>query len=173
MFGGMKSQYGVYYVYGNHDRQPYTNNRSYTDEELENAILAGGITILEDGYTEINDDLVLAGRGDAAWGNVSGRASTEEILEGVDRNKYIILADHQPIEAEENDAQGVDLELSGHTHAGQIWPTGLLTELSGGLNYGKYQVGNCNVVVSSGFAGWGYPIRTGKHSEYVIVTIQA
>jgi hypothetical protein len=173
MFGGMKSQYGVYYVYGNHDRQPYTNNRSYTDEELENAILAGGITILEDGYTEINDDLVLVGRGDAAWGNVSGRASTEEILEGVDRNKYIILADHQPIEAEENDAQGVDLELSGHTHAGQIWPTGLLTELSGGLNYGKYQVGNCNVVVSSGFAGWGYPIRTGKHSEYVIVTIQA
>ena len=171
--GTTKEMYGVYYVYGNHDRQPYTNNRSYTDEELENAILAGGITILEDGYTEINDDLVLAGRGDAAWGNVSGRASTEEILEGVDRNKYIILADHQPIEAEENDAQGVDLELSGHTHAGQIWPTGLLTELSGGLNYGKYQVGNCNVVVSSGFAGWGYPIRTGKHSEYVIVTIQA
>ena len=172
VLGGIESRYGVYYVYGNHDRQPYTNSRSYTDEELENAILAGGVTILEDSYTEINDDLVLAGRGDAAWGNDSGRASTEEILKGADRNKYIIMVDHQPIEAEENDAQFVDLELSGHTHAGQIWPTGLLTELTGGLNYGKYQRGNCNVVVSSGFAGWGYPVRTGKHCEYVVVEIQ-
>lgn len=171
VLSGIETKYGIYYVYGNHDRQPYTQNRSYTNEELEAAITGNGITILEDHYVEIEDDLILAGRGDAAWGNVSGRASMEEILEEVNRKKYIIVADHQPIETEENDTQGVDLELSGHTHAGQIWPVGILSELTGILNYGEYDRGNCKVIVSSGFTGWGYPVRTEEHCEYVIINI--
>ena len=169
--GGLEAKYGIYYVYGNHDRQPYTSDPAYTGEELANAITENGITILEDTYVEINDDLVLAGRGDAGWGNSSGRVSSEELLNGVDREKYIIVADHQPIEAKENDAQGVDLELSGHTHAGQIWPVGCFTELTGGLNYGEYLIGNCRTIVSSGFTGWGYPIRTQGHCEYVMIQL--
>lgn len=171
VLGRIQARYGVYYVYGNHDRQPYTRNKSYTDEELANAIQSNGITILEDSFAEINHDLILAGRGDAAWGNTSGRATVEEILQGVDRAKYIIVADHQPIEAEENDMQGVDMELSGHTHAGQIWPVGLLSEMIGILNYGEYQIGNCDVIVSSGFTGWGYPVRTEEHCEYVVINV--
>ena len=172
ILGGITNHYGIYYVYGNHDRQPYTQNRSFTNEELEHAITENGIVILEDDYVEIRDDLVIAGRGDAAWGNVSGRASTEEILDGIDREKYIILADHQPVEAEENGRQGVDLEISGHTHAGQVWPVGVLSELAGVLNYGEYQKGDCKVIVSSGFTGWGYPIRTEAHCEYVVINIE-
>lgn len=171
ILGGLENTYGIYYVYGNHDRQPYTEQRSYTDEELENAILENQITILEDSYEVINDELILAGRADAAWGNSSNRASVEEILADVDREKYIIMADHQPIEAEENNAQGVDLELSGHTHAGQLWPVGVLSELTGVLNYGEYQEENCKVIVSSGFTGWGYPIRTEEHCEYVLINV--
>lgn len=173
VLGGITNHYGIYYVYGNHDRQPYTQNRSFTNEELEHAITENGIVILEDDYVEIRDDLVIAGRGDAAWGNVSGRASTEEILDGIDREKYIILADHQPVEAEENSEQGVDLEISGHTHAGQVWPVGVLSELAGILNYGEYQEGACKVIVSSGFTGWGYPIRTEEHCEYVVINIES
>jgi len=169
ILGGIENKHGIYYVYGNHDRQPYTRNRSYTNEELEAAITGNGITILEDRYVEIGEDMILAGRGDAAWGNRSGRASTEKILEDVSREKYIIVADHQPIEAEENSAQGVDLEVSGHTHAGQIWPVGILSELAGILNYGEYDRGNCKVIVSSGFTGWGYPVRTEEHCEYVLI----
>ena len=71
---------------------------------------------------------------------------------------------------------GVDLQLSGHTHAGQIWPVGVFTELSGGMNYGIRTYdrlnGTFNIIVSSGIAGWGYPIRTGGHSEYVIIDIK-
>lgn len=171
VLGGLESRYGVYYVYGNHDSQPYTDYRSFTDEELEKAILSNGIIILEDSYIEINDDLILAGRGDV-WGNASGRLSTKEILEGADRDRYIILADHQPVGVDENSAEGVDLQLSGHTHAGQIWPAGWLTEIFGSYNYGEYQKGNCRLIVSSGFAGWRYPVRTGEHCEYVVVTIQ-
>lgn len=172
VLGGLESKYGIYYVYGNHDRQPYTDNRSFTDEELEGAITENGIRILEDEYAEIQDDLVIAGRGDAAWGNHSGRAASKEILEGVDRKKYIIVADHQPIEAEENDAQGVDLELSGHTHGGQIWPIGIAADFVGSMNYGEYQSGDCKVIVTSGFTGWGYPIRTERHCEYVVIDLK-
>ena len=131
VLGGIETSKGIYYVYGNHDRQPYTDHRSYTDEELKEAAEENHITILEDSYVEINEELILAGRGDAMWGNSSGRKSMEELLQGVDRNHYIITADHQPIQAEENVAQGVDLEVSGHTHAGQIWPVGGLSQLTG------------------------------------------
>ncbi|MFQ9514973.1 MAG: metallophosphoesterase [Eubacterium sp.] len=172
LLGGIESRYGIYYVYGNHDRQPYTNNRTFSNEELERAIIENNIKILEDEYVNIGEDLILAGRGDAAWEKNSSRASVEKILEGADRSKYIIVADHQPLEAEENSSQGVDLEVSGHTHAGQIWPVGFINELMGTLNYGMYEEENCKVIVSSGFAGWRYPIRTGEHSEYVIVDIK-
>lgn len=172
VLGGLETTYGTYYVYGNHDRQPYTDRPTFTDEELSTAITENGITILQDSYVEIGDDLVLAGREDAAWGNVSGRASTQEVLQGADRGKYIIVADHQPVGAEENSDQGVDLEVSGHTHAGQIWPVGIFSELAGVLNYGEYQRGDCTVIVSSGFAGWGYSIRTEGHCEYVIINIE-
>lgn len=171
MLGGLNNKYGVYFVYGNHDRQPYTRHRTFSDTELEQAVLAGGISILEDSYTEIGEDLILAGRGDAAWGVTRQRASSEEILRDADREKYIIMVDHQPIEAAENAAQGVDLELSGHTHAGQIWPMGLLTEWMGALNYGMYQEGSCRVIVSSGVAGWAYTVRTGEHCEYVMIDV--
>lgn len=171
MLGSIESKYGVYFIYGNHDQQPYTNSRTFTDEELVQAIEESGIRILEDEYIEIGEDLILAGRGNAAWGATRKRPSTEEILQGADRSRYIILVDHQPIGAEENAAQGVDLELSGHTHAGQIWPVGLFSELAGVLNYGEYERGGCKVIVSSGVAGWRYSMRTGEHCEYVVIDI--
>lgn len=171
LLGSIESRYGVYFVYGNHDRQPYTDTRTFTNEELVQAIEGSGIRILEDEYIEIGTDLILAGRGDAAWGATKKRPSIEEILQGADRSRYIIVADHQPIEAEENAMQGVDLEISGHTHAGQIWPVGLFSELAGTLNYGEYKQGNCKVIVSSGVAGWRYPVRTGEHCEYVVIDI--
>lgn len=171
LLGGIGNRYGIYYVYGNHDRQPYTNHRTYTDEELRQAILQNGITILEDNYIEIEQDLILAGRADATMGRTSDRLSPGEILKGADKEKYIIMADHQPVEASENNKNNVSLELSGHTHGGQIWPAGLVSGIAGVLNYGEYKEGNCKVIVSSGVAGWTYSMRTGKHCEYVIIDI--
>jgi hypothetical protein len=173
LFSELSSRYGTYYVYGNHDCQPYSSQPFYTEEELTQTIQNNGITILEDDYMEIGDDLILAGRADAGWGNSSGRASVETILKDVDMDKYVIVADHQPIEAAENDAQNVDLQISGHTHAGQLWPIGLIMELSGDYNYGLYKSGNCDVIVSSGFTGWGYPIRTEEHCEYVDIVLKS
>lgn len=172
ILGNIHNKYGIYYVYGNHDRQPYTNRRTYTNKELADTIKKNNIKILEDEYVEISDDLIIAGRSDSAWGNVNKRPAPEEILNDADREKYIIMLDHQPVEANENNAAGVDLELSGHTHAGQIWPVGLFTELSGKMNYGEYHTEGCTTIVSSGVAGWRYKLRTGEHCEYVVVNIE-
>ena len=175
MIGKIHPAYGCYYIYGNHDTQPYTDHPNYTERDLSTTIQQNGIRILNDGYTEIGDDLILVGRGDAGWENNSGRKSTQEILSSLsadDREKkYIIVADHQPIESEENASANVDLQLSGHTHAGQIWPIGHITEMRGELNYGIYQQGLCKVIVTSGVAGWGYPFRTQAHCEYVLVDL--
>ena len=172
MLGRLENKHGIYYVYGNHDRQPYTSHRTYTDEELGQAILQNGITILEDNYVEIGKDLILAGRADATMGKTSDRLPPGEILKGADKGKYIIMADHQPAEAAENNKNNVDLEISGHTHGGQIWPAGPVSEIAGVLNYGEYKEGNCKIIVSSGIAGWTYSMRTGKHCEYVVIDIK-
>lgn len=174
ILGSLESTYGTYFVYGNHDRQNYrtavSRSRTYTDDELQQAIEENGIKILCDRWINIDGDLVLAGREDAAI--ASGRVSSEELLQGTDRNRFIIVADHQPVETEENAAQGADLQLSGHTHAGQIFPMGYFTELFGGLNYGEYQKDGCKVIVSSGTTGWGFPIRTQGKCEYVVIHLK-
>lgn len=173
LLSGISNRYGIYYVYGNHDRQPYTNSRTYTDEQLNQAITDNQIQILMNTFVNLNDEIILAGRDDGAWGNVRKRPSPDEVLAKADTEKYVIMADHQPVEIEENIAQGVDLQVSGHTHGGQIWPVGLLTELMGQYNYGCYEEKNeFKLVVSSGYAGWRYPIRTGKHCEYVMITVE-
>ncbi len=171
LLGNMDSRYGVYYVYGNHDKTHYMGRRDYSVEDLQNAIMTNGITILQDETVEIDGKITLAGRDDAAWGNTSDRMDVSTLLSESDKDTYTIVADHQPIEYEECAAAGADLQVSGHTHAGQIWPVGLLTEMTGNLNYGLYHENNLDVIVSSGAAGWGYPIRTGKHCEYVVINI--
>lgn len=170
VLGDIESTYGTYYVYGNHDRQDYGEARTYTDEELEDAIESNGITILEDNTALIGDEILLVGRQDAAYPD--GRAEITELLKDADKSKFIIVADHQPLEASENASNGVDLEISGHTHSGQIFPLGYLFRLAGILTYGEYHEDQCTVIVSSVFAGWGFPIRTQAHCEYVVIHIQ-
>ncbi len=170
VLGSLESRYGIYYVYGNHDRQLYRGSRAYTQEELARAIEAGGIRILQDAWVSLGPDLLLAGREDhgAPW----GRAPVDKLLEGADRERFLIVADHQPLEARENAAQGVDLQISGHTHAGQVFPAGCLMSLMGQLNYGEYEEGALRIIVSSGVAGWGFPVRTQETCEYVVIHLR-
>ena len=173
IYSRMKSRYGTFYTYGNHDRQEYAvaNRRAYTPEEFAEVVRSHGIKILQDDFVNIGNDLVLVGREDKSW-KETPRLSSETLLKDVDRSRFIIVSDHQPVDAEVNAAQGADLQLSGHTHAGQIYPFGLFIELVGKLNYGEYHRGNLTAIVSSGTTGWGFPIRTEEHCEYVLVTLK-
>lgn len=175
-FGSINSTYGTYFIYGNHDRQPYetdyeNGNRTFTDEELDEAIESSGITILEDEKVTVNEDIVLVGRADAGWSNDHPRANLSEILNESDLGKYIVVLDHQPIEQEENSAAGADLQISGHTHGGQVFPYGILNDLMGIKKYGEYDFGNMKQEVSSGLSGWGWPFRNEAKGEYVLIHV--
>lgn len=171
IFGSLKSTYGTYYVLGNHDSNSYVNQPEYTAEELCKTMEEAGVHVLRDQMIDLGG-LAIVGRLDASY---TERKSTKSLTKGIEEETFTLLLDHQPIELEENAATMVDLQISGHTHAGQIWPTGTLMQLLGmsELNYGYRKIQDMNMIVTSGIGGWGYPIRTGKHCEYLIVDIHA
>ena len=174
-FGTINSTYGTYYVYGNHDRQPYetdyeNGNRTYTDEELVQAIESNGLKILEDNKTTINDDIVLIGRADAGWDENFPRANITDLVDESDLSKYTVVIDHQPIDQNET-SKYADLQVSGHTHGGQVFPYAIFSDLMGKCTYGEYDFGDMKQIVSSGLTGWGWPIRNEAKCEYVLINI--
>jgi len=174
-FGKIKSKYGIFYIYGNHDRTMHQMKNRYTDKELENAITKNGITILKDEVCSINNEITLVGREDLSAERMgNGRLSLKELTKNVPQSDYIITLDHQPNDYKENGKLKTDLVLSGHTHGGQIWPANLIQKIFG-INdavYGRTKITkNTNAIVTSGFAGWSYPIKTSAPSEYVIIKV--
>lgn len=170
--GGVDTTYGTFYVYGNHDYNHYSSAAYYTAEELRTELESAGIQVLEDETAPAGEQILVIGRHDASMRET--RAELASLLPADCADKFLLLLDHQPVELEENESLGIDLQLSGHTHAGQIWPTGQIGEALGIVekNYGLETMGEFHAIVSSGIAGWGYPVRTGGHSEYVVVTVE-
>ena len=178
LFGNIKTKYGIYFVYGNHDipRHPDLDSGDFSAQELERAITSQGIIVLEDEVAVLGEDITLIGHRDASFrGNeeISERESIENLIKLTDKSKFSLLLDHQPREYDSCKAAGVDLIVSGHTHAGQIWPAGWVTTLiaPNDQNYGHEVDGGFNAIVSSGIAGWAFPIKTEKRAEYLIITI--
>ena len=85
---------------------------------------------------------------------------------------FVLLADHSPYETEDIIASGADLQISGHTHAGQLFPLQWIYRLAGYDAYGWFHHGETDVYVSSGASGWGFPFRTEAGCHYEVVTLQ-
>ncbi len=175
VLGETKTKYGVFYVYGNHDRS-HSYGGSFTDKELETAIKESGIRILEDEAVSIDESLYLIGREDKGYNiGKQRRKSIGELTEGLDEKKFILTLDHQPTEYTAVGESPTDLLLSGHTHAGQLWPMKHIFQLFG-INdgvYGKIAIDNdTTAIVTSGFAGWSYPVKTAAPAEYAIIDIK-
>ena len=172
ILGTIDSKYGIYYTYGNHDKNNYSTTPNYTADQLAETIKRNDIQILEDDTAVINDEVVLVGRADRGYED-ENRQTIFDLTSKLDKKQEWVVLDHQPADYKNVKKAGCDIILSGHTHAGQIWPAGLFASLFhfDEMNYGKIQRGNFNAVVTSGIAGWGYPLRTEKHSEYVVLNI--
>ncbi len=169
--GNIKTKYGIYYVYGNHDEQNYSTHRTYSKEELKNVLTTNNITLLSDTYQELNDDIIIYGRDEISRN--SKRQDSSSIIKDLDQSKYLLIVDHQPLDISKNANLGFDMQLSGHTHAGQIFPAGIIIKLFiNEVAYGHEKIDNLDVIVSSGMAGWAFPIRTSDHSEYVSIHLQ-
>ena len=126
-----------------------------------------GICLLRDSTATIGN-VTIIGRNDRSNRH---RKSVEQLMQGVARDSYIILLDRQPYHLEEAEENGVDLQLSGHTHRGQVWPLNWVTKKMYECDYGQYRRGNTDYYVSSGLGLWGGKFRIGTDSEYAVITV--
>lgn len=171
--GEINCTYGVYYSPGNHDRG-YYNTRDFTYQDLKNELTANGVKILEDQAVLLNEQFYVIGRKDKSSEQLGeGRLSMDEMLQGIDKSKYMIVIDHQPGDCANESAGKVDLVLVGHTHGGQLFPGTFTGELFGlnELTYGLKKIDETNFVVTSGIADWELMFKTGCKSEYVIIDV--
>jgi predicted MPP superfamily phosphohydrolase len=162
----LKSKIGVYAIPGNHE---YIGGAEPAIRYLEEH----GVTVLRDSALFIDNRFWLAGRDDRDKPRFSGkqRKNIEDVLRVVDRKQPVILMDHQPFNLEKTVEQGVDLQLSGHTHHGQLWPLNYITSSIYEVSSGYYKKGETHFYVSNGFGTWGPPVRLGNRPEIVCINV--
>jgi predicted MPP superfamily phosphohydrolase len=161
----IKAPLGVFSVTGNHEY--------YGGIEKNLQYLAKArIRVLQDEVLKINDVFYLIGRKDrTAESFGGGRKPLPEILKGVDPSLPLILLDHQPYHLKDAEDAGIDLQLSGHTHAGQLFPLNLLNKKIWEQYWGYLLKGKTQYYVSCGVGTWGPPVRTGSRPEVVLVKL--
>lgn len=157
---------GVYAIMGNHE---YIGNA----DKAENYMVQHGIKVLRDFSIELEKNLTIIGRDDRMAEQVrkSPRKEMSQLIETVDTSNFMILLDHQPYHLNEAVDNGVDLQISGHTHHGQLFPLNLITRSIFELSKGYKQIGYSHFYVSTGFGTWGPPMRVGNRPELVVFDI--
>lgn len=158
---------GLYAITGNHE---FIGGAQQTIPYIESK----GIRLLNDTIVTIEGGIQLVGRLDRDSRRFYGkeRKRLSEIMRSADQSKPIILLDHQPFDLDEARNNGVDLQLSGHTHNGQMWPLNLLTRRIYELSYGYMKKGDTHYIVSSGFGIWGPRVRLGSRPEILLITLK-
>lgn len=166
-FKRLKAPYGVYAVPGNHE---YIGGHV---DEIVKYLDAAGVQVLRDRSVKVADSFYLVGRDDLSGQRFTGhkRQALTGLLSGVDRNLPVIVLDHQPSHLAEPEQAGVDLQLSGHTHRGQLFPGELITQRIFEDAWGYLHKGNFQLIVSSGYGTWGPPVRIASQSEVVDITV--
>lgn len=166
-FRKLKSKYGVYSINGNHE---FINGVDSCVRYAEKF----GIKFLRDSYLLIDSSFYVIGREDSAMPQFSGkqRKSLDEIVKTISTNHPKILLDHTPFKLEQAEQNKIDLQLSGHTHHGQMWPANLITKMIYEVSWGYKIKGNTHYYVSCGAGTWGPPVRTGSSSEIVNIKIK-
>lgn len=160
----------VYFIYGNHDRQPsaaFTGGQHFTQQELETAILDNNIQILRDEWISFDNDLIILGREDVS---IAERLPIDS-LKPRPEEPFVLMVDHSPYQYDDITASKADFQISGHSHAGQIFPLQWIYEMAGYTAYGFYHHGDTEVYVSAGASGWCIPFRTEAACHYEIVSL--
>ena len=164
---GLKAGIGIFAITGNHE---YIGGAGPAVDYLEKH----GIRMLRDTAILVNGQFYLAGREDRDKPRFSGKPRKElsEIMKDVDLSYPVILMDHQPFNLGAAALLGVDLQLSGHTHNGQICPFNYITRAIYEVSWGYKKMGNTHFYVSCGFGTWGPPVRLGNRPEVVIIHLR-
>ncbi|MGB5547477.1 MAG: metallophosphoesterase [Polyangiales bacterium] len=167
--GEIRAKLGTYFVTGNHEY--------YSGADSWLAFLQSiGIKALRNERVELTvngETMHLAGVDDWTahqFGNGHG-SDMERAMQGRDASKPVVLLAHQPVHFDEARAHGVDLQISGHTHGGQIFPFGFLTRLAQPFVSGLHRRGDSQIYVSSGTGYWGPPMRIAAPAEITLIEL--
>lgn len=182
---GIKSTYGVYACWGNHDlneeilagftfKHKDGDLSDIKDPRMKKFLKNSNIHILEDESILINDQFYVIGRKDASLTEKihETRKAPAQLTEKLDRDKPIIMIDHQPKELQELADAGVDLDLCGHTHNGQTFPGNFTIKLMWENPCGLLSKDNMTNITTSGAGVWGPAMRIGTDSEICSINIQ-
>lgn len=161
-FGGLRARHGVFFVCGNHDF--YSGAPGWVDRvtELGMRPLRNERVAIESAGGVFDLAGVDDYRGDWRLGSTEDLAAA---LAGRDTGRPVVLLAHDPSSFKGASAAGVDLQLSGHTHGGQIWPFRWLVRMAVRWVEGLHRVGESTLYVSRGTGFWGPPIRLGAPAE--------
>ncbi|MFD0888720.1 metallophosphoesterase, partial [Streptosporangium algeriense] len=166
----LESRYGAYFVTGNHEY--YTDNGP--DEWVEE-LRDLGVRPLRNERVEIAHAgavLDLAGVDDVTGAAGGGGPDFERTFGGRDRGRSTVLLAHQPVQAVQAAKYGVDLQLSGHTHGGQMVPFNLIVPFQQPLVSGLGEVDGTQVYVTRGAGFWGPPVRVGAPPEITLLELR-
>lgn len=157
----LKAPMGIYMVPGNHE---YISGIAECKEFLKDT----PVTLLCDSVVTLPNGLQIIGRDDRANRR---RQPIAELMKKVDASKPCLLLDHQPYEVAKKDSLGIDIQFSGHTHHGQVWPLSILVENMYEQSHGYRKWTNSHVYVSSGLSLWGPPFRIGTDSDMAVIQV--
>lgn len=157
----LDAPYGVFAVVGNHE---YISGVNESLRFLEHA----GIRVLRDSVAVVAGSVAIVGRDDASNRK---RKSVGELTAGLFDDITTILLDHQPNRLEEAAKEGISLQISGHTHRGQIWPATWITDKMFERSHGEHGKDSTRYFITQGLGIWGGKFRIGSRSEYLVINI--
>lgn len=167
--GKLRARWGVYFVTGNHE---FYSDAEQWCAELERL----GLRVLRNERVMIGDDqhsFDLAGIDDPTARRFGGRADLDAALAGRDPSRELVLLAHQPRAIFEAERRGVGLQLSGHTHGGQIFPWNFFVRLQQPVVSGLARIGRSLIYVSNGTGYWGPPMRLGFPAEITHIVLRS
>lgn len=180
-FRKIKSRYGVYACYGNHDIKEKilagftfkSNGKKESDPRMDDFLEAAGIELLQDDSVLIDDSVYIYGRADSKHPGrgIGKRKTAKQIMDSLDSSKPVIVIAHEPDELGELSSAGVDIDLCGHTHDGQMFPGNITTALAWENSYGYLNKNGMHNIVTSGVGIFGPDMRVGTIAEICPVTI--
>lgn len=182
ILSSIESKYGVYACYGNHDIDEkilagFTfarKGKKQSDIRMDEFLERCNIRLLRDEYVLIDNAVYLYGRPDyeRPGRGIEKRKTPEEIMENLDKSKPVFVIDHEPRELQELADAGVDLDLCGHTHDGQMFPGNLVTKFFWENSCGYLKKDNMHNIVTSGVGVFGPNMRVGTKSEICNIQIR-
>jgi len=164
-FAQIQAPLGIYACLGNHE---YLSGI----QSSLNFLRKTNIRLLIDSTALIDNSFWLIGRDDIKGMRNHRRKPLSDLAAEINANQPLFLLDHEPINLNDAKRNGIDLQFSGHTHKGQIWPVSWMVKGMYELDYGYTRKGDTQYYITSGIGLWGPPLRIGTNSEIVVLNIR-